>query len=311
MSQKNKTKLILCSGLLVWMVTFFFFLNQSKHEHSLVFAKILPPYFLDSTLNNRYVVIHDIIDTAKINPNIDPNLIIYDTTKIDTSKNIASAYSLRSYAPPVMSQGNLGSCVSWATAYAGLTIVKGIEQNQKVDPYSPLNLYIRYKKLMNEQTCSDGASLPYALNLLKNNGCVKFNLFKNSCYANDVSEDVEYSDKLFSYSTIDHYEINKIKSAISSKMPVSIAIKTYSGDSWQNAKLYNGVWSGYVSGIVNGGHAMCLIGYDDTKDGGAFEIMNSWGADWGDNGFFWIKYKDFPLYVVECYAMMLINSKFN
>ncbi len=310
MSQKNKTKLILCLGLLVWMGSLFFFLNQSKHEHSLVFAKILPPYFLDSTLNDSFVVIHDIIDTAKINPNIDPNLIIYDTTKIDTSIKIPYAYSLRSYAPPVLSQGDLGSCVSWANAYAGLTIVKGVEQNQKVDPYSPLNLYVRYKKLVGQKTCSDGANIPYALNLLKNNGCLKFNLFKNSCDV-DVSKDVEYSDKLFSYSIIDKNDINQIKSAISSKMPVSIGINCYSGDSWQNAKLYNGVWSGYVSGMVNGGHAMCLIGYDDTKDGGAFEIMNSWGEDWGDKGFFWIKYKDFPKHVDECYAMMYVNSSSN
>jgi hypothetical protein len=289
------------------MGSLFFFLNQSKHEHSLVFAKILPPYFLDSNLNNRYIVIHDVLDTSKIIPNIDPNLLIYDTTKIDTSKNIASAYSLRSFAPPVLSQGELGSCVSWATAYAGLTIVKGIELNQKIDPYSPLNLYIRYKLLMNESPCSYGASVPYALNILKNNGCLKFNTFKNSCDAN-VSKDEEYSDKLFSYSVIDPNHINKIKSAISSKMPVSIAIKCYSGDSWHNAKLNNGLWSGYASGIVNGGHAMCLIGYDDSKEGGAFEIMNSWGEDWGDKGFFWIKYNDFPKFVDECYAMMSIKT---
>ena len=49
---------------------------------------------------------------------------------------------------------------------------------------------------------------------------------------------------------------------------------------------------------------MCLIGYDDKKGGGSFQIMNSWGADWGDKGFFWIKYEDFPLHVKECYALL-------
>ena len=39
-----------------------------------------------------------------------------------------------------------------------------------------------------------------------------------------------------------------------------------------------------------GGHAMCVIGYDDRKDGGAFEIMNSWGTDWGQNGYFMMPY---------------------
>jgi hypothetical protein len=41
------------------------------------------------------------------------------------------------------------------------------------------------------------------------------------------------------------------------------------------------------------GHAMVLIGYDDEKYGGSFQIVNSWGEDWGDNGKIWIKYEDF------------------
>ena len=42
-----------------------------------------------------------------------------------------------------------------------------------------------------------------------------------------------------------------------------------------------------------GGHAMCVIGYDDTVNGGSFRIVNSWGTGWGDNGYFWLSYKDF------------------
>lgn len=32
---------------------------------------------------------------------------------------------------------------------------------------------------------------------------------------------------------------------------------------------------------IAGGHALCVVGYD----GDAFEIVNSWGVDWGDGGF--------------------------
>ena len=46
-----------------------------------------------------------------------------------------------------------------------------------------------------------------------------------------------------------------------------------------------------------GGHAMCVIGYDDRKFGGAFQIMNSWGPEWGKNGVAWVKYGDFKNYV--------------
>ncbi|MEZ4955452.1 MAG: C1 family peptidase [Saprospiraceae bacterium] len=38
----------------------------------------------------------------------------------------------------------------------------------------------------------------------------------------------------------------------------------------------------------SGGHAMTIVGYDDGKN--AFRIVNSWGTNWGDNGFAWVDY---------------------
>jgi len=35
-------------------------------------------------------------------------------------------------------------------------------------------------------------------------------------------------------------------------------------------------------------HAICLVGWDDSK--GAWLLKNSWGPRWGINGFMWIKY---------------------
>ena len=50
-------------------------------------------------------------------------------------------------------------------------------------------------------------------------------------------------------------------------------------------------------------HAMCVIGYDDDKAGGAFEIMNSWGNNWGNKGFRWVKYSDFAEFVDFAFEM--------
>ena len=52
-----------------------------------------------------------------------------------------------------------------------------------------------------------------------------------------------------------------------------------------------------------GGHAMSVIGYDDRKFGGAFQIMNSWGPEWGQNGVAWVRYGDFKNYVREAYGI--------
>lgn len=47
-----------------------------------------------------------------------------------------------------------------------------------------------------------------------------------------------------------------------------------------------GVFNENASGDVN--HAITLVGWDDSK--GAWLLKNSWGTDWGDNGYMWIKY---------------------
>lgn len=308
-SSKNKTKIKIVLIIGIWLVGSITFLFQAKFERSLIFAEIFPSGINIDIKPIKIDPVNPIID-----PNIDPNTVICDSINIDSinvikKEKLPKSYSLKEYAPEVKSQGQLGSCVSWATAYAGLTIVKRIEQANKTAPsYSPLNLYIRIKKKKGEEPCSYGANIFYALNVLVKKGCSIFSKFKNDCSAY-VETDKEYSDKLYSFSEITSSNIEKIKMSIANKMPVVIGISCYSGTSWQNAYLEDGLWNGFYSGEKNGGHAMCLIGYDDNKGDGAFLIMNSWGSDWGQDGFFWIRYKDFPIHVDECYALIEKKNK--
>ena len=46
---------------------------------------------------------------------------------------------------------------------------------------------------------------------------------------------------------------------------------------------------------------MCVIGYDDRKQ--AFQLMNSWGPEWGENGIGWVRYADFKEFVREAYGI--------
>ena len=58
-------------------------------------------------------------------------------------------------------------------------------------------------------------------------------------------------------------------------------------------KFDNCIWL-YKDGIFNEqqkgdtGHTVLIIGWDDKK--GAWLIKNTWGTDWGENGYGWIKY---------------------
>ena len=40
---------------------------------------------------------------------------------------------------------------------------------------------------------------------------------------------------------------------------------------------------------VLGGHAVLIVGYDDTKKW--WIVRNSWGVGWGDHGYFYMPYK--------------------
>jgi len=56
-----------------------------------------------------------------------------------------------------------------------------------------------------------------------------------------------------------------------------------------------------IEGVM--GHAMVIIAYDNDMYGGAFQILNSYGTGWGNNGKIWIRYNDVIKYSVLFYSI--------
>jgi len=62
-------------------------------------------------------------------------------------------------------------------------------------------------------------------------------------------------------------------------------------------------WFDYTEGVLDGmnstpnspssNHAILIIGWDDSKQ--AFLVKNSWGTDWGLDGFCWVKYGNYNI----------------
>jgi C1A family cysteine protease len=76
--------------------------------------------------------------------------------------------------------------------------------------------------------------------------------------------------------------VTEIKQALIAHGPVAASVRVteafqgYSG----------GVFDENDSGSTN--HAIMLVGWDDTR--GAWHLRNSWGTNWGEDGYMWIKY---------------------
>lgn len=217
--------------------------------------------------------------------------------------NLPPKVSLRQYAPTPGNQGSLSTCSGWAIAYSVRTMVSAIQNNwsrAEIDSNTFSPSYI-YNQIRTRPGCSSGTSLVQGLELLKTDGVLKLKDFNYNCNLEikDHDKTIASKYKIKEYRTITYGDTkNKtilVKKSLFEKNPVIIAINCPT--SFYNAKdLWKPDSIEYTKNF--GGHALAVIGYDDEKYDGAFEILNSWGSNWGNNGYTWVKYSDFNHFCV-------------
>lgn len=224
-------------------------------------------------------------------------------------RNLPVAVSLKPYTPTPGSQGAFGTCTGWSSAYAGRTILEAIRHKwdqSRIDSnvFSPSYIYNQIK-IGND--CYGGASIIDALDVLKDQGGLKMNDFGYDCDLMITDQNKKDAEE---YTIIEYREVAdknspdkivKVKKSISELKPVVIALDC--PDSFYDAKeLWKPKKSDYKLWSI--GHALCVIGYDDNKFGGAFEVMNSWSTEWGNDGFTWIKYDDFQYFCLYAFELL-------
>ena len=79
--------------------------------------------------------------------------------------------------------------------------------------------------------------------------------------------------------------VNKIKAALAHYGPLPTSMQVY-----EDFLNYTGGVYSRVAGKRVGAHAVLLVGYNDAEE--YFIVKNSWGTDWGENGFFRIDYSE-------------------
>lgn len=209
--------------------------------------------------------------------------------------------SIKMYAPIPKSQGSHGTCAAWATAYCGRTIVEAVKNewtNKQFitdRAYSPAFLFRLLKPA--DSVCTGGSSLGVAFDLMKEKGSIPFNRLSVQCTPAipaslmDIAGKEKIKDylRLFDMDATPKAKIDAVKKSIAEKKPVVFGMICL--PSFQRAV---GVWIPTEQPNESmGGHGMCVVGYDDNEQGGVFEIQNSWGTTWGNEGYIKIKYEDF------------------
>ena len=247
------------------------------------------------------------------------------------SDNISSSYTFERYVPTVLEQTG-GTCVGFATLYYGLSTMYNVEFNitetnaKAVHAFDPYFIYtLINNKRQSSDSCDLGLNMSEATETLMNIGAKKifFPPFLSCNSKWDKEEIVSTLDYTLPYSLETFYVadmtnpniVDIVKGLLYNNIPIisgfSITESLYPKSSYYpNGVDSNGLWSPSELEDSIGGHAMTLVGYDDYKYGGAFRVVNSWGRDYGDNGFIWVKYSDWKTYAEQSYVLEL-NENLN
>ena len=246
--------------------------------------------------------------------------------------DLPKSYSLRKYAPePHQQVGN--SCVGFTVAYAAMSIQynKELGVTSKTDKkYFAFDPYFIYSMISSKYyyDCREKTYMYDALKALENYGCkrlwtVPFLDCKNKATTESYSfakpfrvkgtynipkETIKNGPKVISIlkQTLNYGRVPVLGIKITNTMA--------STDFADGTVKKNGLWKPSFYDKEAGGHAVSIIGYNDYKFGGCFEIMNSWGSDYGDNGFMWIKYDDLvsimsEFYMIDTYSVSESSCK--
>jgi C1A family cysteine protease len=186
---------------------------------------------------------------------------------------------------PVKNQGGCGSCWDFAATGAFEAAIKKhdqIEYDLSEQQVLSCNIYV-------EDGCN-GAWAETAYELFQRYGAIlESSMPYQASHTVPCTQNLyQVVAKLKGWQYVEN-DVNAIKTALLTG-PVFSTFDVYSD--------FSSYWSGcyqYTSGYYRGGHAIVIVGWDDTSCSGegAWICKNSWGSNWGGlGGYFYIKWGD-------------------
>ena len=250
---------------------------------------------LDTTIDGRDawfdVPLFNIAKYNWVRDKEDPRDYLY----VSKPMALPSRVDLRQYSSPMEDQGILGSCTGHAIASAIELINR--KRNKTFDVS---RLFIYYQERLIEGTVNydAGAYIRDGFKAVNQYGAPLESLWpynisrfttrpSQSAYIDAARRKVTAYQKCINFAAV--------KNALASGNPVVVGFDVYSSfetGAWQQAGGTGLMPYPIVARErLLGGHAVCLVGYDDNLAGGRFIAKNSWGSNWADGGYFYMPYR--------------------
>jgi len=198
----------------------------------------------------------------------------------------------------VSDQGDEGTCVGFATVDGMKEYQERVEWNKDVQ-LSVRYVYSNAKKL-DGMPNEEGTSIRIAMKVLEKKGAAPDRCWPYKPHQTD--RPCAKADELAMPFRIERYvrikTLDEMKESLFVNGPFVAGVYVF--DSWAKAEADGTVPMPKPGDKIVGGHAICIVGYDDHKK--MFKFKNSWSPRWGDCGYGYLPYDYVMNYMVDAWS---------
>ncbi|MBS0660531.1 MAG: hypothetical protein JSR82_20105 [Verrucomicrobia bacterium] len=207
-------------------------------------------------------------------------------------QKLPAKVDLRPHLSPVENQGALSSCVANAVAGAYEYLVRRHKEDSDYD-VSRLFIYYNARAKQGDVEEDGGSIIADAIQSLREEGaCSEATWpYEEDSVNEEPSQEAydEASEFLVEDMQLVPCHLESWKTALAEGYPIIFGIGLYdSFDKQRKRGLVPMPSPKEASRASHSGHAMLCVGYSDPDQ--VFIVRNSWGEDWGDDGYCYIPY---------------------